>query len=83
MPALNVNSETYNRLVRKAAARNTTVDRFVEPLLDQLAADERSSEDRRAALDQWMRMVQERAGQYPEGFVVDDGRETIYEGRGE
>ena len=83
MPTLNVNSETYNRLVRKAAARNTTVDRFVEPLLEQFAADEPNSEDRRAALDQWMRMVQDRAGQYPEGFVVDDSRETIYEGRGE
>ncbi len=34
-------------------------------------------------LDNWMRDVAARAPAYPEGFVVDDGRESIYEGRGE
>jgi hypothetical protein len=33
--------------------------------------------------DAWMREVAARAGMYPPGFVVDDSRESIYEGRGE
>lgn len=33
--------------------------------------------------DAWMREVTARARRYPEGFVVDDSRESIYEGRGE
>jgi hypothetical protein len=33
--------------------------------------------------DDWMREVAARAGQYPPGIVVADGRESIYEGRGE
>lgn len=82
MPALNVNSETYNRLVRKAAAHNTTVERLVQPLLEQLASEEPNAEERRAALDQWMRLVDNRTSRYPAGFVADDSREAIYEGRG-
>jgi predicted DNA-binding ribbon-helix-helix protein len=83
MPALDINRETYDRLARKAAARNMTIARLVEPMLDQLAADEPTAEERRVALDQWMRMVQSRAHRYPAGFVADDTRESIYEGRGE
>jgi hypothetical protein len=30
-----------------------------------------------------LRAVAARADRYPAGFVVDDGRESIYEGRGE
>ena len=82
MPSLNVKSETYYRLVRKAAARNTTVERLVEPALEQLAAEEATAAHRRAALDKWMRAVQDRAGRYPTGYQADDSRDTIYEGRG-
>jgi hypothetical protein len=31
----------------------------------------------------WMQEVAARASRYSPGFVVDDSRETIYEGRGE
>jgi hypothetical protein len=34
------------------------------------------------AFDAWMAEVQARAGRYPPGFIVDDSRESIYEGRG-
>jgi len=30
-----------------------------------------------------MQEVATRIGRYPEGFVLDDSRESIYEGRGE
>jgi hypothetical protein len=33
--------------------------------------------------DAWMQEVKARAHRYPPGFVVDDSREAIYEGRGE
>jgi hypothetical protein len=33
--------------------------------------------------DSWMAEVQARAQRYPSGFVMDDSRESIYEGCGE
>jgi hypothetical protein len=33
--------------------------------------------------DDWMKEVAARASRYPDGFVVDDSREAMYEGRGE
>ena len=38
---------------------------------------------RERAIAEWMAQVQERANRYPAGFVVDDSRESTYEGRGE
>ncbi len=42
-----------------------------------------SPEEWRRQFDAYLREVAARAGSYPEGFVLDDSRETIYEGRGE
>jgi hypothetical protein len=42
-----------------------------------------SADDWRQLFDAYLREVAARAGCYPEGFVADDSRETIYEGRGE
>lgn len=41
------------------------------------------SQEWRRAFEAWMTDVQARAGRYPPGFVIDDSRESIYEGRGE
>jgi hypothetical protein len=35
----------------------------------------------RAELDAWNRDAESRAGRYPQGFVLDDSRETIYRER--
>lgn len=91
MPNVSVKEELYNRLARRAAERRTTVDELVELLLEHFAADEVSpnsgasptAEERQRAFDEWMATVRERAGRYPEGFIVDDSREGIYAGRGE
>ena len=83
MATLNIKTDTYERLALKAAARNTTVDSLVEPVLEQLAESEPSADERRQAFDEWMALVHKRAARYPEGFIVDDSRESIYEGRGE
>jgi hypothetical protein len=89
MATLNIKDDTYERLVRKAVAQNTTVENFVEPLLDRLAETEpasasqphmRTAAEREKGLAEWMAHVQKRAGRYPVGFVADDSRESIYEG---
>jgi hypothetical protein len=89
---LNIKDDTYEKLARKAVAQNTTVEDFIEPLLDRLAETEpaavvhpplATAAQRERAFAEWMAQVQERASRYPAGFVVDDSRESIYEGRGE
>lgn len=42
-----------------------------------------SSEEWKKQLDAWMQEVATRADRYPKGFVLDDSRDAIYEGRGE
>ncbi len=92
MATLNIKDDTYEKLARKAVAQNTTVEDFVEPLLDRLAEPEpasaiqaplRTAAEREQALAEWMAQVQKRAGRYPAGFAVDDSRVSIYEGCGE
>lgn len=59
---------------------------IVEAMRQQAAAPQppvSSPGDWQRLFDAYMREVAARAGRYPEGFVVDDSRETIYEGRGE
>jgi hypothetical protein len=36
-----------------------------------------------ARFEDWMREVAQRANRYPEGFTLDDSRESIYSGRDE
>ena len=42
-----------------------------------------SYEEWKRHLDAWMHEVAARADRYPKGFVLDDSRDAIYEGRGE
>jgi hypothetical protein len=83
MASVNIRSDIFQRLERKAAAQHTTVENLVGPLLESLAGAEPSAEERRRAFDDWMALIQKRAHRYPAGFVADDSRERIYEGRGE
>ena len=90
MATVFVNNETYNRLARQAAAQNTTVDELLRPILQRVAeaapddaARLPTAAERDKALDDWMALVERRAGRYPPGFLADDSRESIYEGRGE
>jgi hypothetical protein len=60
------------------------VQAIVEVLRGQVTTPRATSaEDWNARFDAWMREVVLRASRYPAGFVVDDSREAIYEGRGE
>jgi len=46
-------------------------------------AKDKAADQFLAELGAWMREVAARETAYPPGFVVDDSRESIYEGRGE
>ncbi len=91
MASIQVKDDTYRRLARRAADQKTTVDDLVEPVLDKLAGPTTamepvpfiSPEERHKAFDEWMALIQQRADRYPPGFVADDSRESIYDGRGE
>ena len=47
------------------------------------ATAQRSFEAWKRDFDAWMAAVEARAGRYPRGFVMDDSRESIYDGCGE
>jgi hypothetical protein len=57
---------------------------IVEAMRQQAATQQppTSPEEWKRRFDDYMHEVAARAGRYPEGFVLDDSRETIYEGRG-
>lgn len=90
MTMLNIKREIYERLARKAAAKNTTVEKLVEPVLDEFAETgpseeiESNSARQLAALESFIAGMTAWTGKHlPPGHVVDDSRESIYEGRGE
>ena len=77
---------TFLRLSALAAAHGTSVDEFAGPWLDSLfrvspPPPSLTEEERRAAFEEWMRVVESRADRYPPGFVLDDSRESMYRER--
>lgn len=94
MPTLTVSNEIYDRLAKRAAVLDLTVEQLVAPLLELAAigkgnsqpavsASESCFDDWKQNFDAWMADVQGRAHRYPPGFVMDDSRASIYEGCGE
>jgi hypothetical protein len=86
MPTVMIPEETYRRLSERAAALNTSVDALVKPALDQLAESPilalepslpLTDDAWRAEQVAWKQDALSRAGRYPQGFVLDDSRETI------
>ena len=62
----------------------------MKPALDQLAetgalppepSEPLTGDAWQAELDAWRRDAASRAGRYPQGFVLDDSRETMYRER--
>ena len=87
MTMLYIRDETYRRLAERAAAENATVEEYIETLLERDSTPRRdhplTPAERRQALDKLIATIEEEAESYPPGFVADDSRESIYEGRGE
>jgi hypothetical protein len=94
MPYLTIPDEMFQRLAKRAAALNVTVEQLVTPLLDLAVASDSNGlptpappeagiDDWKTKFDAWMADVQARANRYPPGFVMDASRESIYERCGE
>jgi hypothetical protein len=64
--------ESVVSVLKKQSARGTTS-----------FSTSSSYQEWRKLFDAWMREVTARSRRYAAGFVLDDSRETIYEGRGE
>jgi hypothetical protein len=95
MPQLTIPEDTYERLARRAAALNVTVEQLAVPALERAAAaqvvtDRSSTPPAGLPDDEWkarfheiLALAHSRAGRYPSGFQADISRESIYEGCGE
>lgn len=87
MPQLTIPDHIYEILRGRAAALKMTVEQLVIPILDHAAAQGADAEvkplDRSEAFANWMAEVRSRADRYPDGFVLDDRRETMYDRDGE
>jgi hypothetical protein len=95
MPQLTIPAETYEKLSRRAAELNVTVEQLVTPVLERVAEVGGENGPRplppadlpygewKARFDELLATVHSRAGRYPPGFQADVSRESIYEGCGE
>jgi len=88
---LTLQPETEAKLRERAAASGKDVSTLVREAVEEKlsAADARKATDDMpyarwfAEFGAWMDDVAKRAPMYPQGYVANDSRESIYEGRGE
>ncbi len=92
MPQLTVPADTYEKLARRAAAMNVTVEQLVTPALERIAGADAENgrpplpagdlpyDQWKARFDELLASVHSRASRYPPGFQADVSRESIYEG---
>ena len=84
MPTITVSQEVYDRLAARAAANGVTVeDEVAGETTPRPTSNELNAHERAAILARLHAHSQSRAHLFPPGFVLDDSRETIYEGCGE
>lgn len=91
MPTITVPDAVYQRLAARAAAAGTTVEALAVPALEHAAevppaspSDVPTREERIRAFDELTKLVHTLMdGRLPPDFVLDDSRESIYEGCGE
>jgi hypothetical protein len=94
MPQLTIPADTYEKLARRAAAMNVTVEQLVTRALERVAGGSENGhppipsgdlpfDQWKARFDELLATVRGRAGRYPPGFQADVSRESIYEGCGE
>ena len=95
MPQFTIPDDTYERLARRAAALNVTVEQLVTPALERAAEAEAANglpitppgdlpyQQWKTRFDEFLAIVHSRGDRYPPGFQADVSRESIYEGCGE
>jgi hypothetical protein len=82
MSTVTISDELFERLSRRAAVLNVTVEQLIAPALD-LAAEPPSAPPSKPTVepshfDAWIADVEARAARYPSDFLMDDGRESAY-----
>jgi hypothetical protein len=83
MATITIPDPTYRRLQAASAARGLSVDKFLEEVAAHESVSPSDSEKQLAALESFADgMVAWTSKHLPPGHVVDDSRDTIYEGRG-
>ncbi len=78
--------EDEARLREQAAAAGKDVSTFAQEALQEVLRLEAEADDERPRLSREQRLAEFLAwadGAQPLGYIVDDSRESIYEGRGE
>jgi hypothetical protein len=88
---ISLTPEVETMLRQAAIAAGKDVSTLVREALEEKLVSSNGAKPRDAKpYDQWltefkswMKDVAARSGTYPPGFVLDDSRESIYEGRGE
>jgi hypothetical protein len=86
---ISISPEAETKLREQAAVQGTDVVQYARQLIEHgvgasNGADLRAGEpDRLSTLNAFVARVRREGSRYPAGFIVDDGRESIYEGRGE
>lgn len=87
MSQLTIPDETFERLSRRAAGLNLTVEQFATSILERAAETPPGSDlpdaDWKARFDELLALARSRAGRYPAGFQADISREAMYDRRGE
>ena len=96
MPTLEIPEATYERLARRAAKLQTSVEELAVPALERVAIEPMTDvppqsdppvdlpyDEWKKGLDEMAARAADRAHRYPPGFEADVSRESIYEGCGE
>jgi len=90
MPTISISEATFIRLTARVGERKISIEEVIETLLDDSHRrkeaptravgnpNELSYEEWKARFDAFTKEIQNRADQYPNGFAVDDSRESIY-----
>jgi hypothetical protein len=81
---LNLSDETFRRLHQQALKLNVSVEELIMPWLDKVAMEGTiplTGAAWQRQLQAWKDRALAREGRYPEGFQVDDSRESIYRER--
>lgn len=85
--------DIFQKLARRAADLNVTVEELVSPALEQVASAEPTNghlpassgipdDEWKARFHEFLTTAHTRAGRYPPGFEADVSRESMYEDSG-
>ncbi len=82
MATLTIDNRIFDKLVKKAEERNTSVDALVQPVLEQLVQSIVLVDEKRQAFADWMELGKKHSETLPDDYAADDSRDSIYRDRG-